>query len=132
MTVTAANVLAEVGADAEDADLAARVLTEAAELVRKYLQDHADPAAAVEWPDGYPADWPTDIPDPILDRAVLGVCVHLFNSSKAPNGVLMQQYDSGDDGSAVALRIGRDPLAAIRGLLAPWCGGGGRAPLVAT
>lgn len=58
------------------------------------------------------------IPQVILDEAILTAAADQFQRRKAPNGVL-NVYDAGD-GSPVPVRVGRDPLAAIRPLLAPW------------
>lgn len=112
MAVTAGDVLAEVNADDSHADLADRVLASANALVQEYL----DEAVRVDPETGTPVT----VPSVILDDAVRTCAVDLFNRAKAPNGVLLQQYD--DDGTgSTAIRVARDPLLAVRPILAQWC-----------
>lgn len=62
-----------------------------------------------------------DIPPSVYDRAWLAVAVDLFNQRRAPNGVLNQQFSSGEGGTeSVPVRISADPLRPARPLLRPW------------
>lgn len=60
------------------------------------------------------------VPQAILDHAELLVAAELFHASRAPNGVLNQQFASDDGTQSIPIRISGDPLRPARPLLAPW------------
>jgi hypothetical protein len=60
------------------------------------------------------------VPQTILEHAELLVAAELFHASRAPNGVLNQQFASEDGTQAVPIRVSGDPLRPARPLLAPW------------
>lgn len=108
MAVTADDLL-ELARASSDADraLAERCVTLASSYVAKYRQDQD--------PDGTVA-----VPPPVVDNAQLSCAEDIFTRSKSQNGVILENYQPGDDGAGVVVRIGRDPLASVRPLLAPW------------
>lgn len=112
MSLTYEDVLAECGADSTDASLAGRVLESADELVAAYL-------GSATRPDPVTGE-PITIPDSIRDDAVRVCAVDLFNRAKAPNGVLMSQFDPTGEGAGVVIQANRDPLLSVRPILAPW------------
>jgi hypothetical protein len=105
MSVTYQQVLAEAGAGAGDQATAERVLAEAeihvSEFIVANLLDDENP-----------------VPDQIEDSAVLRCAVDLFARAKAPFGTQILPDGSG---SMVAQRLGADPLAGVRSVLARWC-----------
>ena len=64
-----------------------------------------------------------DIPDAVLDEAVLTAAADQFQRRNAPNGVLNQVYDNGN--GAIPVRISRDPFSSIKPILRPWVAGRG-------
>lgn len=64
----------------------------------------------------------TAVPAVVFDQAHLAVAVDMFNRRKAPNGMLMQQFDSVSDGAApaVAVRLSNDPLRPAYPILSLW------------
>lgn len=62
---------------------------------------------------------PQDIPEEVVDRAVLEVGSELYHRKNAPNGVA--QFATMD---APPIRIARDPMVAARPILAPYLRGG--------
>lgn len=109
MAVTLEDLAAEVNTRSpeDDAPLQ-RSLDYAVALVAQYVE---------EWLDTYEIT----VPDAAMDEAVLKAAVDQFHRRKAPNGILNQTY--GDDLTA-PVRVGRDPLAAVRPVLAPWAPAG--------
>ncbi|MFJ2297384.1 hypothetical protein [Oerskovia paurometabola] len=113
MAITAAVLLDLVGAGQQapgDAELAQRCVVLAAEFVARY-QAEQDPAGVVV------------IPPVVLEQAELSCAEDIWTRSKSENGVILTNYQPGDDGSGVTVRIGRDPLAPVRPLLRPWLPG---------
>lgn len=62
-----------------------------------------------------------DIPEPVMNRAVLETGAELYHRKAARNGV--SQFATAD--SVSPMRIARDPLVAARPLLAPFLARGG-------
>lgn len=93
-----------VGADAADDAALTSDLQLATDLVDRYLDDAGDP-------DDLP-------PVGVKTRATVQVAADLFNRRNAPNGVVLEQY--GEEANPVPVRLGRDPVASARDLLAPW------------
>jgi len=109
MAVTGADLLNQVGGDASDAGLAETIVAKAQVYVAKYREDsEPDPAA------------PVTLPELIEDGAVLACAEDIWTRTKSENGVMLTNYQPGDDGPGVVIRIGRDPLAPVRPLLDPW------------
>lgn len=109
MAVSATELLDRVGADAEDQQLAEKIVTLAPLFVARYRA-----AMAAD-----PQNLPT-VPDEVLDHATLACAEDIFTRTKSQNGVVLTNFQPGDDGSGVTIRIGRDPLAPVRPLLTPW------------
>lgn len=107
MTVTEADLRAQVNAGTGDVALATRCVGQAVEFVTRY-QDDSDPDTLIE------------VPPTIVDAAVLACAEDIFTRSKSQNGVMLTNYDSGEDGSGVVVRIGRDPLASVYPILRRW------------
>lgn len=96
-----------VGANSSDDAALTEDLEAATELVDRYLAEHGD--------DNDPP------PQSILERAVRQVAADLFNRRSAQNGVIVQQFATGDGGTATTpVRIARDPIVSARDLLSPW------------
>lgn len=110
MAVTADDLLELVRAGEADRALADRCVTLAPLYVARYRQEQ-DPTGSVA------------IPPEIVDQAVLACAEDIFTRSKSQNGVILENYQPGDDGAGVVVRIGRDPLAPVRPLLRPWLPG---------
>lgn len=104
MTVSAADVLAEAGAGADDTDLATRCLSEANVHVAKFITDNLLNAEV-------------PVPDEVDDAAVLRCATDLFARAKAPFGTQILPDGSGQ---MVAQRLGADPLGGVYSLLRPW------------
>lgn len=100
MTISTARLRSEVGAGAASDEVIDESIAVAHELLLQYVADEG-----------------IDVPAPVFDRAWLVTAVDLFNQSQAPNGVLTQQFDTVDGGSAVPIRVSRDPLAGAYPLL---------------
>jgi hypothetical protein len=95
-----------VGAGADQLDECEACLL----VVRELLDEHLRDGGA----DG-------QVPDHVYDRALLLSAAELFNQGQAPNGVLNQQYDSGDGlGAVTPIRIGADPLRPAYPLVERW------------
>lgn len=109
MAVTGTDLIEQVGGNADtDAALADRIVAKALFYVAKYRADsEPDP------------DVPVTVPEEIDDGAVLACAEDIWNRTKSTNGVMMTNYDGPED-SGVVIRVGRDPLAPVRPLLAPW------------
>ena len=58
-----------------------------------------------------------EVPEVILDRAIIEVASELYNRQSAPNGI--SQF-SAPDGSAI--RVARDPMVAAYPILSPYLG----------
>jgi len=56
-----------------------------------------------------------DVPETVLDRAVLEVASELFHRRNAPSGIA--QFGAAD---GTVVRVARDPMVAAYPLLAPW------------
>jgi len=104
MSVSAADVLAEAGADGSDTDLATRVLAEAVIHVEKFVEDNL-------------LDVETTVPTEVEDSAVLRCATDLFARAKAPFGT---QILSDGSGQMIPQRLGADPLGGVYSLLRPW------------
>lgn len=104
MAVDETDVQREVGTTWDDEDLS-RCLTVARVLVTKYIADQE----LIE----------ADLPEAIVDEALIVTASELYHLRNAPNGVLAQQYGE-TDVAAPPVRIGGDPLRAARHVLAPW------------
>ena len=101
MTISTERLRDEVGASTSSDDVIDECLTVAHELLLQYVGDEG-----------------IDVPPSVFDRAWLVAAVDLFNQSQAPNGVLTQQFDTGDGAtSAIPVRVSRDPLAGAYPLL---------------
>ena len=114
-------LMTEVGADTTRQDSLTRCVNVALSLVVRH----------VFGPKAVPADFPTDadldtaldlkkIPRDVWDEAHLITAVEIFHQRNAPNGILNQQYSTGDGSTAVPVRISRDPLKPARALLHEW------------
>ena len=102
MTVWVADLAEYVGAaDGEQTLLLQRSLDQAVLLVNKYVGTNV-------------------VPEPILDEAYLLVGADLFNRRQAPNGIMNQQYATTSGDGYAAVRIARDPLAVVYGVLRSW------------
>lgn len=108
MSIQVSDLRAEVGAGAGDTTALTQKLSEAKVMVDQYVLDHLPPG-------GVP------VPEVMLDAAYMAAAVDLWSRRQAPHGVINAQYDAGADASAVPIRISRDPLAAVRPILAQWC-----------
>lgn len=111
MVVTAEQLLERVRATVkpETTALAQTIVDKAILYVAKYrIDNEPDP------------DVPVVVPVEIDDGAVLACAEDIWVRTKSQNGVVLTNYESGEDGSGVVVRIGRDPLAPVRPLLAPW------------
>ncbi len=112
MGVTASELMDQVGATSEKGRLLAqRCVTLAPLYVTRYLEEQS------------PGPTPVVVPAAVLDAAVLACAEDIYTRSKSENGVILENYQPGDDGSGVVVRIGRDPLAPVRPLLRPWLPG---------
>lgn len=60
------------------------------------------------------------VPTEPLELAYIIVAQDLHNRRKAPNGIVNQQFIGADGVSQGGMRIARDPLAGVYGLLKPW------------
>ena len=103
--ITYQEVLAEAGASGADQAIAVRVLAESQIHVTEYI-------------DANLLDPDNQVPDEIMDSAVLRCAVDLFARAKAPFGTQILPDGSGQ---MVAQRLGADPLGGIRSMLARWC-----------
>lgn len=65
------------------------------------------------------------VPSKTLERAQMLVANEMLQQDLAPNGLLNQQFDNGNE--TIPIRIGRDPLRPAYPLLAPF----GVGPMVA-
>ena len=102
MAISTNRLATEVGAGTEHETVLEECVAISQELLLQYDQQQG-----------------AEVPDAVFDRAWLTVAVDLFNVSQAPNGVLNQQFDTGDGSvSTVPIRISRDPLAGAYPLLA--------------
>lgn len=61
-----------------------------------------------------------EVPQPVRERAVLGVAVGEWNRKLAPSGTATSQFDSGAGVVSTPIRISRDPLAPAYRILAPY------------
>ena len=97
----------EVGASASDDALLQRCLDLAIVLV----EHHVDDSTAAD-------ETPIEIPETVLERAIMVTAAEAFAQRNAPNGVLNQQYSAGDgDLVAAPIRIGADPMRPAYPLL---------------
>lgn len=119
--VTWDSLRSEVGADSS----LETVLTRCVDVALPLVTRHVFGSEAV------PTDYPDDaalnaalvlkkIPRVVWDEAHLVTAAELFHQRKAPNGVLNQQYATGDGSGSVPVRISRDPLKPARALLHEW------------
>jgi hypothetical protein len=109
MTVTVENLREEVNTTEADNTLLERCLDLAVQLVTKHLVDNLEDEEIDE------------IPPVILDQATLATAVDAFNQSKAPNGILNQQFDTVEGGvQSVPIRISADPMRPAYPLLDKW------------
>ena len=60
------------------------------------------------------------VPAEPLELAYTIVAADLFNRRKAPNGIVNQQFIGADGVTTGGMRIARDPLAGVYGLLGRW------------
>lgn len=111
MVATAQQLLDLVGetVTAESTALAQGIVDKAILYVEQY-QAGNEPDPSV----------PVVVPASIVDGAVLACAEDIWVRTKAQNGIVLTNYDSGEDGGGVVVRIGRDPLVPVRPLLAPW------------
>lgn len=107
MAVTAQQLLTEVNADETALQLAERCVTEADLYVTQYQAD-SDPDSLIT------------VPPAILDAAVLACARDVFARAKSQNGVMFTNYDSGEQGEGVVVRIARDPLTSVYSILRRW------------
>ena len=107
MTVTAADVVEEVGAGSGETARCERYLLIVTALLDRHLLDSGV--------------LPTvPVPAAVYDEAVLRSAAEMFNQSEAPNGVINQQFE---DGGAAPIRIGVDPLRPAYPLVKRWLDG---------
>jgi len=99
--VTVEQIREYVGASANDADFLAGCLAESEALVTRFAGE-------------------VEVPEAIIDRAVIEVASELFHRRQAPNGVA--QFATVDGSSPI--RVARDPLVAAYPILTPWTGVG--------
>jgi hypothetical protein len=114
-----AELRTEVGAQATPANDAklTKCLAIATELVNKWIADNVPDAEIVPDHD--------EVPEVMFDQAVLTAAADIWHQSKAPNGVVNQQFQPGigtADLAATPIRISRDPLRGVRPLLSLWIG----------
>lgn len=101
MTISTERLRDEVGAGPSNDAVIDECLAVAHELLLQHVGDEG-----------------LEVPASVFDRAWLVAAVDLFNQSQAPNGVLSQQFDTGDGSTtAVPIRVSRDPLAGAYPLL---------------
>ena len=62
------------------------------------------------------------VPDAVLNRARIEVAAELFHRKQARSGVA--QFDGGPESGPEIVRIGNDPLRAVRPMLRPYLKGG--------
>lgn len=101
MATTAAGLRAYVNTSEVDDAFLASTLAEAQALVGAYVGT-------------------AEVPEPIVDRAVLEVGSELFHRRQAPNGVAQFAGDLG----AAPIRIARDPMVGAYPLLGRYVGPG--------
>lgn len=66
------------------------------------------------------AEYITDIPTVVAEKAWLAVAVEIFNQRRAPNGVLNQTFQTFEGTQAAPVRISADPLRPAYSLLERW------------
>lgn len=110
MAVTGADLLEQVNAlvTPESTALAQKIVDKALVYVAKYRLD-SEPCP----------DVPVTVPEVIDDGAVLACAEDIWTRTKSQNGIMLTNYEGAEDGGTV-IRVGRDPLAPVRPLLAPW------------
>ena len=107
MTVDAAALRTEVGGGAEDMEALERTVALTKTLLDRYIDDNLMDAA-------------DPVPTEVYDAAWLRMAIEDWNRQQAPNGYLMQQFDSGE-GAPVPVRVSMDPYRSVRDLLVGWC-----------
>lgn len=108
MAVTIEQLRLEVNTqdNASENTLLTRCLAVATGLLNTYLDDNLT------------ADEILEIPETTHDQALLTAAADLFHQAKAPNGVAVQEYDTGNgEVAATPIRISRDPLRGARAVL---------------
>lgn len=60
------------------------------------------------------------VPAEVLDHCYTIVAADVFNRRKAPNGIVNQQVIDASGVSAAPMRIARDPLNGVYGILRRW------------
>lgn len=112
MAIDVDDLRAEVNAGpSSDNALLARCVGLAQQLITTYLEDNLE------------AEEVADLPTEVVDEATLKAAADLFHQAKAPNGVVMQEYDVGDGTvGSTPIRIGRDPLRSARPVLELYVG----------
>lgn len=109
MAVTGEDLLERVGGASSESTLADTIVALAVTYVDGYrLAMSPDP------------DAPYVVPEEPTDNAVLTCAEDIWTRTKSENGVMLTSYQPGDNGPGVVVRIGRDPLAPVRPLLALW------------
>lgn len=97
----------EVGASSSDDGVLQRCLDLAAELVTHHVSDSTTGD-----------EEPIEIPETVLERAIMVTAAESFAQRNAPNGVLNQQFASSEgDAASVPVRISADPMRPAYPLL---------------
>jgi hypothetical protein len=110
VAITKEQLRDEVKTQGEDA-LLERCLAVTDQLLTTYLEDNLDAADLAA------------LPDVVRDQAWLTAAVDAFNQSKAPNGIVNQEYDLGNgEVTSTPVRISRDPLRGARAVLEMYVG----------
>lgn len=60
------------------------------------------------------------VPAEVLDLSYTIVAADLFNRRNAPNGIVNSQFVGADGVTQTGMRIARDPLNGVYGLLRRW------------
>lgn len=98
---------AEVGASSSDDGVLQRCLDLAIILVEHHIADSTTGD-----------ETPIEIPEAVLERAIMVTAAEAFAQRNAPNGVLNQQFTSSDgDTSSIPVRISADPMRPAYPLL---------------
>ena len=123
MPVTDVELMEEVGADPSRIKELQRCVSVALPLLVRHVFGDVDQSEF----DLTAALGEKRLPVEVWDEAHLVAAAEIFHQRKAPNGVLNQQYSTGDGSAAVPVRISRDPLKPAYPILRPWVSFAGKA-----
>lgn len=108
MTLALATLRDEVGASTNEDTALQRTYDLTKTLLDAYIADSIMDATNAP------------VPDSVYDEAHLRMAVEDWNRTQAPNGFMLQQFDSSDS-TPVPVRVSTDPYRSIRDLLGSWC-----------